>query len=88
MQMSTPVSIGNGAGRRLPFIERARIALETACAERGITPDVRFERPSSGEGIVAVVIDGEKRLYQLGTDKGDAMFQLARLASRPAGRGW
>lgn len=87
--MSTPVHIGNGAGRkprRLPFRVRARIALETALGERGIVPDVRFERPSSGDGVVAVVIDGEKRLYHLGTDEADAMFQLSRLASRPAGR--
>lgn len=86
--MSTPVSIGNGAGRKIPFRERARMALEEACGNRGIVPEVDFEKPSSGDGVVAVVIDGEKRLYHLGTDEGDAMFRLASLVRRPVGRGW
>ncbi|HXS48418.1 MAG TPA: hypothetical protein VN756_13255 [Solirubrobacterales bacterium] len=81
--MARPVRIGN---RPMSFRERAEIALETALAERDIAPDIHFEKPSAGSGIVAVVVDGEKRLFHLGTDEGDAMFRLARLASRPAGR--
>jgi hypothetical protein len=86
--VSTPVHIGNGAGRRLSFLERAQIALEEACGIRGVTPDVQFEKPSDNRGIVAVIIDGEKRLYAAGEDRGDAMFRLASLIRRPAGRGW
>lgn len=84
--MSTPVGIGNGAGRKLSFRERARVALEVALAARNIVPLVTYERPSSGPGIVAVVIDGEKRLMALGSDEADAEFALARLASTPVGR--
>lgn len=84
--MSTPVGIGNGAGRKLSFRERARIALETALADRNIAPIISHERPSDGPGIVAVVVDGEKRLMALGEDEAAAEFNLARLASTPVGR--
>ncbi len=75
--------IGN---RPISFEEKARVALEVALAERDISPVVMFEEPSSGSGIVAVVIDGEKRLMHLGKNRGEAMFRLASLVSRPIGR--
>lgn len=78
--MTHPVGIGNQPITRR---ERAEIALETALAERDITPVWRFEKPSSGAGTVAVVLDGKRQLFQLGTDEADAMFRLASLASRP-----
>ena len=84
--MTTPVGIGNGSGRRLSFRERARVALETALADRDIAPVITHERPSNGPGIVAVVVDGKKRLMALGEDEAAAEFALARLASTPVGR--
>lgn len=83
--MSTPVRIGN---RPISFLDRATIAAEVALADRGFVPDVTFERPASGSGVVAVVVDGEKRLMALGTDRGDALFRLARVAAAPEGRGF
>ena len=84
--MSTPVSIGNGAGRRLSFRERAVIALETALANRGIPAIWSFEKPSDGRGTMcAVLLDGEKSLFRLeaaGEDEGAAMFTLAALVDR------
>jgi hypothetical protein len=80
-------SIGNrDPSFRLDRVERARIAVEAALADRDISPLISFERPSGGSGIVAVVIDGEKVLMHLGRDQADAMFRLATLAARPVGR--
>jgi hypothetical protein len=88
--MSPRTFIGNRdpnvVAARLSRAERARMAVEVALAERDIAPDVRFEKPSKGSGVVAVVIDGKKVLMHLGRDEADAMFGLAALASRPAGR--
>lgn len=83
--MARPVRIGN---RPISFRERATVALETALAERNITPLWHFEKPAQGSGVVAVVVEGEKRLYHLGKNEADAEFRLASLVSRPAGRGW
>lgn len=81
--MTRPVGIGNQPITRR---ERAEIALETALAERDLTPVWAFEAPSNGPGIVAVVLNGERQLFRLeqaGTDEADAMFRLASLVSRP-----
>ena len=80
------VSIGNrDPSFRLDRFEKARIAVEAALADRDITPDITFESLADG-GVVAIVVDGEKRLMHLGRDKADAMFRLATLAARPEGR--
>lgn len=74
--------IGNLDPRtRLDRLERARIAVEIALSDRGITPLVTFEQLSGG--VIAVVVDGEKRLMHLGTDRADALFRLASMAARP-----
>jgi hypothetical protein len=69
--------------------ERARIAAEVALGERNFAL-AGFERPSHGSGLIAVAVDGEKVLMALGRDEPDALYNLAHLASRPAGRagGW
>lgn len=79
-------SLGNGIGRALTREERALIEAEVALAERDFALS-DFRRPSTGKGIVAVGIDGRKTLMHLGRDKADALFGLASLARRPAGRG-
>lgn len=83
------VFIGNRDPRVVARLEKARIAAEIALAERNFALS-GYTQPSTGHGLVAVAIDGEKRLMALGRDEADALFRLASLAARPAGRsgGW
>jgi hypothetical protein len=94
MERSIAVHIGNrdprsAEGVRLSRAERARMAAEIALAERDYAL-TGFESPAKGSGIIAVAINGEKRLMHLGRDEADALYNLAHLASRPASRagGW
>jgi len=81
--------IGNRAPSpsSLSRIERARIAAEVALSERNFAL-VGFEQPSKGSGVIAVAVNGKKVLMHLGRDQADALFGLASLAARPAGRSW
>jgi hypothetical protein len=65
------------------------MAAEIALSERNFAL-TGFEKPSKGSGVIAVAVNGEKVLMHLGRDEADAMYNLASLAARPAGRagGW
>lgn len=58
----------------------AEIAMEVALGDRDLA-FAGFEKPSDGVGVVAVAVNGERRLMHLGRDEADAMFRLAHLAS-------
>lgn len=47
---------------------------------------LRGIEPAKGGGMVAIVVNGEKRIMHLGRDKADAMFGLAHYMTLPVGR--
>lgn len=69
-------------GHHLSRRDQATIRMEVALAERDFA-FAGFEQPRNGPGIIAVAINGEKRLMHLGRDEVDAMFLLANEAARP-----
>ena len=73
-------------GNRRPAREiRAFEALDEALAQReGFV--FRGIEPAAGGGVVAIVVNGEKKIMHLGTDTADAVFGAAALARRPLGR--